>query len=365
MKDSPAVDSGDSRHPATGPVTAASECPWDSASQDEWLAFLDRRVADVTEWQAERLNGVTNETWKLTPANPGKNHASYVTRHYRRTRGAADLVFELAAVRHLAEQGFPVADVVEARDGTLVDDIQGRPCVLFHFVDGTAGDSPGEFGCADLPSGVAAARLLATMHLATRGETFPGSRSDYPDPVMRLARWVDGDGADPTLLDIPGGSVFLQHVTRLLQTLKTELGRRSDLWIGLVHGDVAPNNLVMDNAGEISALLDFDDCLCSYVVYDLASILWYWGRSSSGDLDRARMRTLIDTYSEVRRLTADERHLLPPLFSAYIAADAIGKITWWWRGAGNPRPVAAIDTGRAYISLATGSLPGDLFAAPS
>lgn len=325
-------------------------------TEGEWRAFLDRRIAGVPDWLAERLNGVTNDTWKLTPADPGKSNESYVARHYRRTHGAEELVFELAVVRYLAEHGFPVADVVEASDGARFDYIQSRPCALFNYVDGTAGDSPGETGCADLSSGISAARLLADMHLVTQGRTFPGSRSERSDPIARLTQWIDSDGADPEFIDISGGPAFLHHLTRLLHTLDSELAQRTKVWVGLVHGDVAPNNLVIDSQSRVAALLDFDDCLYSYVVYDLASILWYWGRSASGDLDGARIRRLTDAYSDVRELTADERHLLVPLFAAYIAADAIGKITWWWRGAGKPRPIAAIDTGRAYLDLAASNL---------
>jgi Ser/Thr protein kinase RdoA (MazF antagonist) len=298
----------------------------------------------------------------VTPTDPGKTNASYVARHYRRTQGAAELAFELAAVRYLAEHTFPVADVVEARDGARFDHIEGRPCALFNYVDGRAGDSPGETGCADLASGVTAARLLAQMHLVTRGRTFPGSRTERSDPITRLTQWVSSDGDDPELLDVPRGSAFLQHVKRLLHTLDAELGQRSNVWVGLVHADVAPNNLVVDSAGTVAALLDFDDCLYSYVIYDLASILWYWGRSAGGDLDGTRIRGLIDAYSDVRELTADEHHLLAPLFASYVAADAIGKITWWWRGARKPRPVDAINSGRAFLGLATNPMAADLFA---
>ncbi|GAA5030521.1 hypothetical protein [Actinopolymorpha pittospori] len=79
---------------------AADQSPWNSTSEGEWRAFLDRRIAGVSDWQAERLNGVTNDTWKLTPADLGKTNASYVARHYRRTQGAAELAFELASTIH-------------------------------------------------------------------------------------------------------------------------------------------------------------------------------------------------------------------------------------------------------------------------
>jgi len=90
-----------------------------------WQAFLDRHGLADRDWSIARLPGITNDTWLLTdPADDDRHGRSYVLRRYRRTTSEDALTFELAAVQYLAEQGFPVAAVVEAGDGARFD----TPC---------------------------------------------------------------------------------------------------------------------------------------------------------------------------------------------------------------------------------------------
>ena len=318
---------------------------------ERWLPFLDRRGLGGADWWAQRLDGITNETWLLTGADGDRPDDAYVLRHYRRTRGDADLVFELSALRYLASRAFPVASVVDALDGAGFDQVDGRPAVLFEYVPGTVGESLSETGSRDLVGGIAAAGLLAQMHLVSRHQTFAGSRAERGDPLTRLTRWMSRDGSDPEFLTVPGAADFLHSLSRLIDDITSALDRRSDPWVGLVHGDVAPNNLVLDPSGRVAALLDFDDCMYSYVLYDLCSILWSWGRSSSGQIDPQRARQLVEAYAKVRPLPVDEHRLLPHMFAAYMAADGVDKITWWWRGEGRPRPVSDSSAARGFLEL--------------
>jgi len=230
--------------------------------------------------------------------------------------------------------------VIDGLDGAGFDHVDGRPAALFEYAPGTVGESLGDTGSRDLAGGITAAGLLARMHLISRHQTFAGSRAKRGDPLARLTRWVSRDGSDPEFLTLPGAADFLTRLSRLIADIRSALNRSSDLWVGLVHGDVAPNNLVLDPSGEVTALLDFDDCTYSYVLYDLCSILWSWGRSSNGQIDPHRARLLVAAYAKVRPLLDDEHRLLPHMFAAYMAADGVGKISWWWRGEGRPRPVS-------------------------
>ena len=318
---------------------------------EQWLPFLSRRSLAGANWWAQQLNGITNETWLLTRADDDRLDDAYVLRHYRRTSGDDELIFELAALRYLAAQGFPVPRVVDALDGPGFDHVDGRPAVLFEFVPGTVGESLDDTGSRDLAGGIVAAGLLARMHLVSRQQTFDGSRVERGDPLVRLTRWMSRDGSDPEFLDVPGATDLLARILHLIEGLTAALDSSSDPWVGLVHGDVAPNNLVLDPSGQVAALLDFDDCMFSYVLYDLCSILWAWGRSSSGHIDPQRVGQLVDAYTAVRQLPDEERRLLPDMFAAYMAADGVDRLTWWWRGEGRPRPVSDSTAARAFLEL--------------
>lgn len=318
---------------------------------EQWQPFLHRRGLAGADWWAQRLDGITNETWLLTRPDSDRLDDAYVLRHYRRTSGDAEVIFELSALRYLAAQEFPVAGVIDGLDGGGFDHVDGRPAALFEYAPGTVGESLGDTGSRDLAGGITAAGLLARMHLVSRHQTFAGSRAKRGDPLARLTRWVSRDGSDPEFLTLPGAADFLTRLSRLIADIRSALNGSSDLWVGLVHGDVAPNNLVLDPSGEVTALLDFDDCTYSYVLYDLCSILWSWGRSSNGQIDPHRARLLVAAYAKVRPLLDDEHRLLPHMFAAYMAADGVGKISWWWRGEGRPRPVSESTSIRGFLEL--------------
>lgn len=335
----------------TGSLMVGKATRPESLVGEHWLPFLDRRGLGDATWSAQRLNGITNDTWLLTRADNDHDEHAYVLRHYRRTSGDAELIFELAALRYLAARSFPVAGVIDAIDGAGFDHVDDRPAALFEYVPGTVGESLDATGSRNLAGGVVAAGLLARMHLLTRHQTFPGSRVERSDPLTRLTRWMSRDGSDPEFLHLPGAADLLARLSQLIEKLTAALNSSSELPVGLVHGDVAPNNLVLDPSGEVAALLDFDDCMYSYVLFDLCSILWAWGRTPGGDIDPQGVGQLVDAYTKVRPLSVEERRLLPDMFAAYMAADGVNRLTWWWRGEGRPRPVSDSTAARCFLEL--------------
>jgi hypothetical protein len=69
-----------------------------------------------------------------------------------------------------------------------------------------------------------------------------------------------------------------------------------------------------------------------------------------------RVRNLILAYDERRPLTDGEHAVLPDFFAAYVAADAVGKLSWWWRGEGRARPVRDSAAARVFFQV-SGSSP--------
>lgn len=310
----------------------------------DWRDFLARRGVELNRLRP-LAGGVINETWLV-------NDHEYVLRHYRRTRDSAELIYELSAVRFLADHGFPTAPVVPAVDGALFDRVGDRPAVLFGYVLGSAGRARDfGLGSADIAAGVAVAREVARMHVISAGAHFPGQRSERGDPMLRLSRWLADEGADPEFLDIPGAGEFLDRLKSHYTELNAELQSDPDMPRGLAHGDVAARNILFDADGGIAAFLDFDDCLSSYVIYDLCSLIWEWGRDDAGAHDAARVLRLVAAYDGVRRLTGDERRLLPDLYAAFMAADGAGTTSWWWRGENSPRPIFDSYSAQGFLDL--------------
>lgn len=206
-------------------------------------------------------------------------------------------------------------------------------------------------GSMDVAAGVTVAKVIAQMHLLTAGRQFPGRRNERADPMVRLSRWLTDDGNDSDFLTIAGAEEFVDAVRSNYVRWAELLSRQPDLPVGLTHGDVKATNVLFNPDGSVAALLDFDDCLSSYVLYDLCSLIWAWGREDSGVHDGDRISSLVAAYQTVRPLTADELALLPDLYGAFLAADGASTVSWWWRGERNPRPVADSHSARGFLDL--------------
>jgi Ser/Thr protein kinase RdoA (MazF antagonist) len=222
----------------------------------------------------------------------------------------------------------------------------------------------------------------------------PGRTLDYPSTtaaqreslgrtIGRLSRALDGfehPSADRVLawdLQRVGGlRPQLEHVVdpRTRDDVRAELDR-FDAITGpglaavrhqVVHNDVNVDNVVVDDAGDVSGILDFGDMVRTAVVADLAVAMSY-AVGADGDLDDDTLDPwrapydLARGYLAARALDADERALLPHLVRARLAQRLLVNS---WLAASNPanahytaRSVATAT--RALRRLATAPAPAD------
>lgn len=228
----------------------------------------------------------------------------FVLRVYARVDPDA-VAFELAAIEALVAQGFTTPRPHRGRDGELFD--RGRPAALFDYVAGRhpVGDSL-ELGCR-------VAALTGRMHRLTVGAVLPGRRPSTFDPLQMIERFVTGPAAELSVLK-PTLDVLRRHL-ELIERLAPVLPH------GLVHNDISiPNVLLAPTSDEIVALLDFDDCIESVLLYDLGRIVETWGRAADIRPDQGRISALIDAYASERPLTLRERATAIDVVATYAAA---------------------------------------------
>jgi Ser/Thr protein kinase RdoA (MazF antagonist) len=88
-----------------------------------------------------------------------------------------------------------------------------------------------------------------------------------------------------------------------LRTTVTEIYATAALPRGLVHNDISARKLLLDAAGSVTAVLDFDDCMTSFLLFDLGRIIEVWGSGTDGNIDLGRVSQLIDAYNSERAIT--------------------------------------------------------------
>jgi homoserine kinase type II len=295
---------------------------------NRWIDFFQDRRLDARTLTVQKLaSGEINENWRIDAPN---RRQAWVLRHYARTTEAQELDCELAAVDALARAGFPTPAPIPAtrtwdpttRLWEMVDD---RPAALFSFSAGAHPPvRPGGYGSTDIVLGERVAQLAARLHATLSRIALPGRRRPERDPWRRISAFLASD--------LPQHPAFAE-LTGLLRDVHERLGpiysTPSGLPRGLIHNDLQPLNLLIDDGGEIIALLDFDDCAQTFLAYDVASVVSSFGKDDNRWPDGNRISRLIAAYETVRPFTDLERRVLPDLLIAHAGSEAITVIGKW------------------------------------
>lgn len=286
-------------------------------SASELTDFLRGRGVDPVD-VVPLLGGEKNRSWLVD----GADGSRFVARSYS-TSTPAEVEYELHATEFLAQRGFPTPAPIAADDGSLRGTIDDRPAALFTYAAGAhPTDLMDGYFSTDLQLGRDAAGLAAEMHVLAADQTFPGRRTTRLDPLERIQRFLRSPYAD-----LPVLREAARHLTVLQERIADVYANPAGLRQGLVHNDISAVNLLLDETGEITALIDFDDCMTSYQLYDLGRIAETWGRTPDRHADLTRIKELIEAYDATRPLTDREAELAVDLIATYAAATGADILT--------------------------------------
>jgi len=224
-----------------------------------------------------------------------------------------DVWREAAIVAHAAAQGVPTPVPRATTDGLAFARWRGEFVSLFPWVVGRT------LARAELTPAHAAAvgGALAKLHHASAGfpDHTPG-RYEPSEIAARLARVA--------ALDRPQLAQAVAVLTPEMAQLGIE--RTADLPEGIIHGDLFVDNVMFDDAGALTALIDFEQASWGHVAYDLAvtTLAFGYGRD---DFRPEIVRALIDAYAAARPVTDAERAAFGAELRFVACRFAITRIT--------------------------------------
>jgi homoserine kinase type II len=212
------------------------------------------------------------------------------------------LPYYLHLMKHLAERGIPVPDPAADAKGNILHRLKGKPAAVVNKLRGHSELAPTPAHCA------AVGEMLARMHLAGL---------DYPrqQPNLRGLGWWN-ETVPVVLPELTPAQRSLILGELAYQNHVAAASSYRSLPRGPVHADLFRDN-VMFEGSRLTGFFDFYFAGCDTFVFDMGVCLNDWCIDlASGAHDAARADAFIAAYQGVRRLTAQERSLLPAMLRA-------------------------------------------------
>jgi 4-aminobutyrate aminotransferase-like enzyme/Ser/Thr protein kinase RdoA (MazF antagonist) len=241
-------------------------------------------------------------------------------------------------VRNAADGNDPADLRAEWRDGDA-----SHWCRLYDVLPGSTHIDPG--GLSD-PALAAWGEMAARLGVALRGFTHRCARRPMlwdPQYALQVRPMIDAiDDASQRELVERSLDEFERSVLPVWPRLRAQV----------LHADLSVNNVLTDEAGRITGIVDFGDMSHTALVTDLAAVLDTFGQGRSGDELFRAARLVIDGYQRVVELEDLELDVLGPLWAARCAVAitigawrvANGLVGEWFTELYSPPAVAAIRT---------------------
>lgn len=262
------------------------------------------RELDISAQRLRRVGQRRNIHW-IVEGSEGRS----ILCCYAPDRSREDVSYELKVLEHLKQRGWPVP----APLSPLIERSGALWC-LYTYLPGRPPNPRSEGG--HRKQQLRQGRLLARLHADMSELRAIGQRSGWQRADEGL--W-DRGGRPPADEVLRGFERKYSEPGRVLRSYAEKASERLSELLPqapaptAIHGDFAPWNLRFLH-GELSGVLDFDSSHLDLRVADFA-LSW-----------RGKHVHVIEGYEEESPLEPVERHLIIPIFWAWVVASAVGGI---------------------------------------
>lgn len=291
--------------------------------QDKLLKLISFKTIDEVLSQYDNLkvhsltplSGWQNLVLKLTT-----NSGILILRIHRR-RNLKRLEFALDVIEYLLNSGFPVPKFLKMKNGERIISVQiGKRsylAVLFEYLEGETKVVLSQPEIAQL--GKLVGKLHSSLANFKVGLIFPKLNLTNLAKTVKKEIWQKFE-KQPKIFNLwqEFYPVLQEKFTTNFQTLSKNQ---------LIHGDLAPSNIVFTNS-EIRRILDFDGLILAPKIWDLANFIGNYVQTvkSWGAEDKifAIFKSLIGGYEQTYKLSLAEKQLIPILIRLWF----FRKILW-------------------------------------
>ena len=238
----------------------------------------------------------TVQTNVLIKTTKGK----FVLRYYE-FRSEEYVLFEVNILDYFSKKNYPCAMPIGNNDRKLIGIYNSKPYAIFEYVEGEHIKKPNAKQYNEI------VKHLAKLHDISKGykpkywEVREGHDKEYC--------WETSQIEAKKFKSKTKGKDRLQWMEIELDKLQFP----NSIPKGVCHCDFDISNLKF-KGNKLIGVLDFDDACYTYLIYDVAALIYYWAWLREEEFDFAKARYLLSEYMKHRRLNeSEEKHIYDAL----------------------------------------------------
>ncbi|MDR1550522.1 MAG: aminotransferase class I/II-fold pyridoxal phosphate-dependent enzyme [Hungatella sp.] len=219
---------------------------------------------------------------------------------------------ELELIKLLNKLDFPTFRVIRNIENAAVTEKGEDTYILYQYIESER--------AAQIQDMEKIVELVQKLHVLAYGFNMEASRNRYKGIEREFIRYIKENEFEK----IANMDALIQFTENWMEKEQAVLLEKEPMlrktW---VHHDLNPGNLLVSPDGRIN-LIDFDECLYTSFLVDIASLFHYWCLAENGEsFDRNLAETILAKYHSLTPLTAVEMELLPYLTVQYQLEDTL------------------------------------------
>jgi len=232
----------------------------------------------------------------------------FVFRCYE-NRSRESVLFECDVIQYLVNHAYPCPAALANRAGEAVGMHDGKPYVIFEFVEGHHVENPGANEREQL------IQKAAELHTITEGY----------QPKHIEQRWNYNVALCQELARKAAANLNTESAREKLAWLENQLSTLElpeSLPKGVCHCDWHFENVLFQD-GKIKALLDFDHANYTFLIFDLVGLIETFAWPFDGWFEADKARDVAQTYAKFRALSYAEKLHLFDVYKLSILIDCV------------------------------------------
>ena len=234
-------------------------------------------------------NGILNSNFCIVTKNK-----KYILRIYEANRTMDEEKQELILLDMIANF-IPVSKAIRNIDNECISIFNNKKIALFEYIDGNAVTKIDTHIIREI------AMKLGKLHSFSK---------DFPFEEYSRKTRIDFDFYYNEIKNSEIDFKFKRELLNLADQVNSY--NFSVLPSGIIHGDIFPDNVLLDEYNNIKVIFDFNESYYAPFIFDIAIVINFWIRIKGFDFfnENNLIRDFLNYYSKYRKITKEELKLL-------------------------------------------------------